>query len=115
MSAAVSPVDWSRVAELREEIGEEEFSEVVELFLTEVDEMIDGLMGAAPAEVEACMHALKGSSLNIGFALLAEVCRLGEEEAAAGRPGAIPPADVALCFHRSRDLFLEGLKGGAAA
>lgn len=115
MAAVESPVDWARVAELREEIGEEEFAEVVNLFLSEVDELIEGLIAAAPDEVEAAMHALKGSSLNIGFALLGEVCRLGEEEAAAGRPQAIPPSDVRVCFSRSRDIFLTGLRSGAAA
>lgn len=109
MSGNEIPVDWNRVVELRAEIGEEDFSEVVDLFLEEVDELIDGLMRADPQDVEAHMHALKGSSLNIGFALMAELCRLGEAEAAAGRPHTISPSDVTLCFHHSREAFLAGL------
>ena len=31
-------IDWNRVAALREEVGAEDFDEVVELFLQEVDE-----------------------------------------------------------------------------
>ena len=31
-------IDWDRVQELREEVGAEEFAEVIELFLEEVDE-----------------------------------------------------------------------------
>ena len=30
-------IDWTKVTELREEIGDEDFQEVVELFLEEVD------------------------------------------------------------------------------
>ena len=32
-------IDWKRVRELRDEIGEEDFSEVVDLFLEEVEEV----------------------------------------------------------------------------
>ena len=33
-------IDWTRVSELRDEVGAEDFDEVVELFLEEVDEAI---------------------------------------------------------------------------
>ena len=33
-------IDWARVSELRDEVGEGDFDEVVELFLEEVDEAI---------------------------------------------------------------------------
>ena len=34
-------IDWSRVEELRDKIGAEDFDEVVELFLSEVEDRID--------------------------------------------------------------------------
>ena len=34
-------IDWSRVNELRDEVGAEDFEEVVELFLEEVEEVIE--------------------------------------------------------------------------
>ena len=36
-------IDWARVSELRDEVGAEDFDEVVELFLEEVDEAIAAL------------------------------------------------------------------------
>ena len=39
-------IDWSRVHELVDEIGAEDFGEVVELFLAEVETAIDLLGGA---------------------------------------------------------------------
>ena len=36
-------IDWASVSELRDEVGAEDFDEVVELFLEEVDEAIIAL------------------------------------------------------------------------
>ncbi|WP_322867234.1 hypothetical protein U5922_014250 [Aquicoccus sp. G2-2] len=36
-------IDWRKVTELRDEIGEEDFAEVVDLFLAEIDEAIGQL------------------------------------------------------------------------
>lgn len=34
-------IDWARIIELHDEIGADDFNEVVELFLSEVEERID--------------------------------------------------------------------------
>ena len=49
-------IDWSRVSELREEVGEEDFAEVVELFLDEVDGVI-GTLAPETADLEAQLPA----------------------------------------------------------
>jgi len=73
-----------RIDELRSEIGDEDFMEIVELFLSESEGMIDALRGATdPAEAEALLHALKGSALNLGFVELAHLCREGQGTAAS--------------------------------
>ena len=36
-------IDWARVSELRDEVGAEDYDDVVELFLEEVDEAIVAL------------------------------------------------------------------------
>ncbi len=48
----------------------DDFAEVVEMFLEEADEVAGRLRGAAPTDVEAELHFLKGSALNLGFASL---------------------------------------------
>ena len=39
-------IDWDRVSELREEIGAEDYEEVAELFLMEVEDTLAQLDGA---------------------------------------------------------------------
>lgn len=43
-------INWKRVNELRDEIGPEDFAEVVELFLEEVEQVIDKLREAPDFE-----------------------------------------------------------------
>ncbi|SFB05118.1 Hpt domain-containing protein [Poseidonocella pacifica] len=93
-------IDWSRVDELREEIGEEGFDEVVELFLEEVDEIMARLRsGALNGTVAQEMHFLKGGALNLGFGALADLCREGERRATAGEP--VDLGEVVACYEAS--------------
>ncbi|MEL6204648.1 MAG: Hpt domain-containing protein [Pseudomonadota bacterium] len=108
-----SPIAWNRVAELRDEIGDDEFAEVVELFLEEVDAMVAELSEAPEPELEERLHAIKGSALNLGFEGFAELCQLGESSAAAGRGGDVDRTSVATIYHMSREVFLAGLDGEA--
>jgi histidine phosphotransfer protein HptB len=97
-------IDWNRVAALRDEIGAGEFAEVVEMFLTESDEAITRLKTGKPyPTLEAELHFLKGSALNLGFRDLAELCSLGEKRAAGGQSVDLKPvvdsyADAKLTF-----------------
>ncbi|MBV7395291.1 Hpt domain-containing protein [Mameliella sediminis] len=110
-------IDWSRVEEMIDEIGAEDFAEVVELFLDEVETAIDALDASAgnPVVTEEQMHFLKGAALNIGFATLAELCREGEKAAANGTPDKITPAQVRSAFEDSRLAFQRDLPGRLAA
>jgi HPt (histidine-containing phosphotransfer) domain-containing protein len=107
-------IDWTRVKDLRDEIGEESFDEVAVLFLEEADEAVEKLDGSlAAAALESALHFLKGSALNLGFSTLATLCQDGERRAAGGS------ADVALdeiktiyeasksAFHSGRSLSLS--------
>jgi histidine phosphotransfer protein HptB len=77
-------ISLDRIEELKSEIGPEDFVEIVELFLSESEEMLSALRAAAdPAEAEALLHALKGSALNLGFVDLAHLCREGQGTAAS--------------------------------
>lgn len=68
----------SRVSELKAEIGEEDFAEIVGLFCEEVEELLDELPGASPSTLPKKLHSLKGSALNIGFDAVGELCRITE-------------------------------------
>jgi HPt (histidine-containing phosphotransfer) domain-containing protein len=105
----IAMIDWERVDCLRAEIGDADFGEVVDLFLEEVEEVLGRLSAQArPRQLEADLHFLKGSALNLGFADLAALCQAEERRAAAGGP--IDRAPVAALYAASREAFLARLR-----
>ncbi len=99
-------IDWTRVEELRNEIGPEDFAEVAELFLMEVEDTLSRLGTAkndAP-QMQELMHFLKGSALNLGFSQLADICSTEEVSAANGNLQIDIPHVIQL-YTQSRHLF----------
>jgi HPt (histidine-containing phosphotransfer) domain-containing protein len=100
-------ISWERVRELRDEIGEEDFSEVVDLFLEEVEEVLDRMRDQPdPSSYEADLHFLKGSALNLGFHALGALCREGEVRAAAKAVDQDEIARVMDVYETSKAEFL---------
>ena len=103
-------IDWSRVAELRAEVGEDDFPEVVALFIEEVEEVIARLRGArGPGDLAAALHFLKGSALSLGFAEFSRLCQQGEVQAAQGRGGDVALDEILAAFEAARGQFLDQL------
>jgi len=103
-------IDWSRVEDLRSEIGIADFMEVVDLFLEETDGSVDRLAaGLAPAAVEGELHFLKGSALNLGFGALAALCQDGERCASGGHSASVELERIVQCYAQSKQAFLAGL------
>lgn len=101
-------IDWERVETLFEEIGGEDFCEVVQIFLEETDIVIDRLESAPdPARFEEDLHFLKGSALNLGFAEMAVLCQQGERMAARGTAEAIDIGAVLQSYRISVAAFRE--------
>lgn len=110
-------IDWQRVAELRDEIGVEDFDEVVALFLTEAEATLNALP-TPPCNLDALseqLHFLKGSTLNLGFARLSTLCQAGELAITAGLGATLDPAALRLCYARSREEFVAQLPQLCAA
>lgn len=100
-------IDWSRVKELKDEIGEEDFGEVAEIFLEEVDEVIARLKtNPDPSLFEQDMHFLKGSALNLGFRGLSDICGQNESAAAQGQCEQIVLEPVFTVYAQSKSAFL---------
>ena len=102
-------IDWDRVRELRAEVGEDAFDEVVELFLDEVDESVESL--TPDCDIAATLHFIKGSAANLGFNEFCAACAEAEQ---------IPTdqvnlAEVRATYHASRTVFLNGLTDLQAA
>ncbi|RMF45546.1 MAG: Hpt domain-containing protein [Deltaproteobacteria bacterium] len=102
-------IHWARVQELKEEIGEEDFSDVAEVFLEEVEEALERLKTSGRGEnLEADLHFLKSSSLNLGFVEMAAICAAGERAAAEGRGDSVDLEAIFVAFDESKAAFLEG-------
>ena len=109
-------IDWGRVEELREEVGEEDFLDIAGLFLEEVDEVIKRLTDVPdPAKFEEELHFLKGSALNLGFQEFSVLCATGEKLAARGGAKSVNIAAVVTSYSASRELFITQIEPGNTA
>ncbi len=103
-------IDWARVSDLRDEVGADDFGEIIEIFLEEVGETIAELRGGAdPSALEAPLHFLKGSALNLGFAEFSRMCQQGEAAAAAGRGDTIDLSAIIDGYEQSVAAFTTGI------
>ncbi len=98
-------IDWERVAELRDEIGNDDFAEVVQLFLDEAGGAIKAL-DADAADFGAQLHFLRGSAWNLGFRAFGDLCHRGEQLCAAGNAQQVDVASLRRCYRESCDVFL---------
>ncbi|WP_170410892.1 Hpt domain-containing protein [Ruegeria atlantica] len=105
-------INWSRVRQLRDEVGASEFDEVVHIFLDEVNEALTRLRNdTARSEFEQNLHFVKGSALSLGFETLAKLCQDGERQSAKGDSQAVDLANILGVFERSTTDFKSGLDG----
>ena len=99
-------IDWSRVRQLQDEVGANEFEEVVQIFLDEVQETIDRLhQDTDRAEFEQNMHFLKGSALSLGFDRFFKLCQDAERNAAAGKASDVDLPAILTVYDDSKTVF----------
>ncbi len=108
-------IDWTRVATLRDEVGADDFDEVVEIFMEEVDEMIERLRKAPDiSTLEKDLHFLKGSALNLGFRDFSNLCQQGETLSANGNAGAVDVPKIVQSYDTSKRSFVNDLASALA-
>ena len=95
-------IDWDRVQELKDEVGEEDFAEVLELFFTELDETLNGLGDLSGTPLAEALHFVKGSALNIGLSELGRLCLDAETMLAKADATQIDIATIREAFAASR-------------
>jgi HPt (histidine-containing phosphotransfer) domain-containing protein len=102
-------IDWAQARQLQEDVGKEEMAEVVELFLSEVDEAMETLQNSydtIPAEDRAAaFHFLKGCASNLGFKTFGDQCSLGEEITKGGGVPDFEISDLAAIYASSKQQF----------
>ncbi|WP_281857293.1 Hpt domain-containing protein [Litoreibacter halocynthiae] len=97
-------LNWSRVAELKEDLGEEDFREITTLFLEEVEEKLAELTCDPPDVFADDLHFLKGSAANLGFEGFRAMCEQMENT-----PDTAQLSDLRGLYALSKTTFLEGL------
>lgn len=104
-------IDWARVAELREEIGEDGFTEVAELFMQEIAQVVERLPDQIDANaLKSDLHFVKGSALNLGFSDLATLCAAGE--GALAKAEMVDSTEIVTCYRNSITAFMaNGISG----
>lgn len=101
-------VNWDRISELREEVGEDDFAEVVTLFCEEVEEVLAILDSAPAGDMPKHLHFLKGSALNIGFEAVSTRCH-SEEVRFQKDPSTVPDVSAIRADYSASKAELEGL------
>lgn len=99
-------INWSRVAELRSDVGEDAFDEVIEIFLEEADAVMSRI-STAGVTTEADMHFLKGCALNLGLDAFAQACSAAEKSLNGGGPPPDLPS-LATDYASARAALLAG-------
>lgn len=101
-------IEWDRVNELRDEVGVDDFREVVAMFLEEVEDTMVRMI-AVPnlATLEEDMHFLKGSALNLGFSDFSKLCQAGETAAKVGQAETICLDEIFESYAASKSIFKE--------
>lgn len=103
-------LNWQRISELKDEVGDDDFAEVFCLFCDEVEGVLDVLEGSTPNELAERLHFLKGSALNIGFESLSSLCKAAEMRL-RDDPGASPDL---VEIRRAYEAEKAALESGAA-
>ncbi len=92
-------IDARRIDELRDEVGNDDLAEVIDLFCEEVEEVLATLDQIATVEQ---LHFLKGSALNIGLSEVSALCR-AEEGRLRDDPQARPRVeDIRAAYFQAR-------------
>ncbi len=101
-------INWDRINELTEEVGEDDLSEVLLLFCEEVEEVLEKLPSASANEVPAHLHFLKGSAMNIGLESVSQLCK-SEEQRITADPSAQPAVEAIQSAYLSAKGCLQPL------
>jgi len=101
-------VNWDRISELREEVGEDDLAEVITLFCEEVEEVLEVLDSAASTDLPGHLHFLKGSASNIGFEAVSIRCQT-EETRLKENPSLTPDIAAIRSDYKLSKAELDGL------
>lgn len=98
-------LDMNRIDELREDFGEDDFEEIISLFLEEVEQRLAEITEQSCADVAGVLHFLKGSAANLGFTSFKSACEQAEEGLSSD-----DLKRIAEVYAQSKDVFFKSLE-----
>lgn len=98
-------IDWARVKELKEDIGDDDFAEVVDIFTEEIEASLEEMAQRFPQNLAEDLHFLKGSAANIGFDLMYKTCTECEKNTAK-----VDINTLSTLYFDSKSELLSGLQ-----
>lgn len=110
-------INWNQVKQLEKDVGAEDLAEVVTLFLSEVDEAVEGLDEVSKGtskEIADALHFLKWSASNLGFQSFGNYCSAGETQAHVGDTSQISVSQVESLYAASKAQFRAELQQNCA-
>lgn len=101
-------IDWSRVIELRDQLGPDDLAPIIDMILTEIEAHLSAL-DARALHLAEDLHLLRGLAANLGFVDFCAQCRRGEEQLAREGQFTLAPAVLRASFGQTKQLFLRDL------
>lgn len=101
-------IDWNRVLQLREEVGDGAFAALADEFLAEIENRLEQL-SADPQQLLRDLHYLRGAALNIGFMKLSALCLADEMQLRHGHAHGVDRDDLREKFRQTKAQFLQDL------
>ena len=103
-------INWDRINELQEEVGEDDLSEVLALFCEEMEDALVALNSSRADNMPSQLHFLKGSALTIGLEGLSRLCQEAEAELAADPSASTDIRAIRDAYQAGKDSLSEILK-----
>ncbi len=101
-------IDWIRIDELRDEVGQDDFGDIVGVFFEEAQEALENLRRAdTVVTLLGQLHFLQGSALNLGFSNFAAICRNEENSLQKDPSHKVEIDKIYGVFSSSKQQFYE--------
>ena len=100
-------INAARIQELKDEVGEDDLIEVIELFCEEVEEVLDALETTEQSQIPAQLHFLKGSALNIGLDAVSDLCKEQELRLKADPAASADIASIRAAYDTAKTALLK--------
>lgn len=107
-------IDWIRIEELRQDVGDDEFGVILRLFLDEFEGVLDRLQEHDLARLPADLGFLRDCAQTLGFHAFGILCGAAERRLTGQGATGIDRTALLQCYAASRQELIRGLRADQA-